>query len=186
MIDADRDGGSMHILGIILGILAAAGVWYFRAQGAARGIESAVDAAGHLKGAYNRRKFRNKVEGSVLSNVQDPAEAAAVFLVVLAKEKGTMTSHVESLVSALLSDRAGLQGMALEEAMSFANWVSDEVADGHDVVRKFLPIWRSKLGTAERADLIDMANIVALDGYGAIPQQTELIRRLADGLATAR
>lgn len=176
----------MHIIGAILGILAAIAVWYYRAQGAARGAEAAIDAAGHLKGAYNRRKFRNKTEGAVLANVDDPATAAAVFLVVLAKEKGRLAGRTETLISALLSDRAGLQGVALEEAMSFADWASEEVADGHDVVRRLLPLWRSQLSADEQADLIDMANIVALEGEGAAPRQTALIRRLAEGLTPAR
>ena len=176
----------MHIIAAILGVLAAIGVWYFRAQGAARGAEAAMDAAGQIKGAYNRRKFRQKTEGSVLADIDDPASAAAVFLVVLAKEKGPLKPETETLISALLSDRAGLQGVALEEAMSFANWVSDEVADGNDVVRRLLPIWRNELAPEEQADLIDIANRVALEDNGAIEQQTALIRRLAEGLTPAR
>ena len=176
----------MHILGAIIGILAAVAVWYFRAQGAARGVDAALDAAGQVKGAYNRRKFRKKTEGSVLSGIEDPASAAAVFLVVLAKEKSRMSGAVETLISAQLSDRAGLQGVALEDAMSFADWVSDEVADGNDVIRRFIPIWRSALSGEEQADLISMSNRIAEAEGGASPGQAALIKRLAEGLAPVR
>ncbi len=174
----------MSVIGAIIGILMAAGVWYWRAQTAARGIEAAADAFGTARGAINRRRFRQKTEGSVLADVDGPGEAAAVLLAVIATENGPMSQQTEDMIAAKLSDRAGLQGRALEEAMSFAKWAAGEVADGNDVVRRLLPLWRRSLNDEERMELVAMANDVADADGGAAPVQIALVRRLRDGLVS--
>lgn len=172
----------MGVIGAILGILMAIGVWYWRAQTAVRGARAAADAIGTARGAYNRRKFRKQSEGSVLANIEGPGEAAAVLLTVIASENGPVSQTTEDLIAAMLSDRAGLQGRALEDAMSFAKWAAEEVADGNDVVRKLLPVWRRSLNEDERLELVAMARTVAEADGQAAPVQLALVKRLSEGL----
>ena len=173
----------MHILAAIFGILAALAVWYFRTHSAVRGAEAVGDAIGHAKGAVKRRNFRKKTEGSTLGTVDDPRVAAAVLLVALGFQNGELSEKKEFLIAAMLSDRTGLQGVALEEAMSFSKWVNREIADGNDVVRRFIPLWKAALTQQEQSDLIAMAHaVIEFDGEPG-PAQNSMMRRLTDGLS---
>ena len=172
----------MHVLAAIIGILAALGVWYWRLQLAAKGADAVVDAAGKARGAYNRRKFKAKTEKSVLGDVEDPRVAAAVFLTALGAERGELTEKTEGLIAAMLSDRTHLQGVALEEAMSFALWASGQIKDSSEVVRRFAPLWRESLNTDEQAELLAMATAVAESDGAPEPHQDALVKRLSASL----
>lgn len=172
----------MHIIGVLVAVLSALGVWIWRLQRAKDGLDAVADAAGHMKGAYNRHRFREKSKGSILANVDDPAEAAAVFLTCLAAEKRPLTDDDENAISHLLETRAGVRKGALQEAMAFARWASGEVADSNDVVRRFLPLWRRALTMDQRADLVSMATTVCEFGGEAAPVQRALVRRMREGL----
>ena len=60
----------MHVILGILGVLGALVFWYYRIRVIGQAANEVVDAAGKMRGAYNRRKFRNKVEGSVLTTIK--------------------------------------------------------------------------------------------------------------------
>ncbi len=174
----------MHILLGIITLLGAAAAWYWRAQRAKDMLDAAADGAGRLKGAYNRHKFRKQTEGSVLSGVKDAQTAATIFLVYLAEEKQPLLKEDEIFIAELLTSVTGADQRSLDEAISFAKWVSGEVSDGNDVVRKFLPIWRDQLNFSQRAELIDMATQVSAHHGTPAPVQTALIRRMRDGLTS--
>ena len=172
----------MHILGLILGLISAAFVWYWRFQRAKDAFDAASDAAGRVRGAYNRRKFKKQAEGSVLSNVNDPAAAAAILLVLIAKENGPYSTRKDDFIRSLLTETAGMDEKLLSEAMEFAEWASDQVTDGNDVIRKFSPLWREALTHQQQVDLVAMARGVAEQEGEPHPVADALVRRVRGAL----
>jgi hypothetical protein len=169
----------MAFLVLIAGAVFAAAVWYFRVRGPAA-IGDAVDAAGTIKGAYNRRKFRNRSEGSPLTAIDDPALAAATYLVSLAEAGSGLGPQEEEAITAWLRDVARYHDPA--EAMTFARWASREVVDVNEVSRKLTPLWRERLDAAKRRELYAAAvSIAAVRGPDMA--QTDALRRLKDRLA---
>jgi hypothetical protein len=168
----------MHFLILIGGALLAVAVWYFRFRGPAA-VGDVVDAAGSLKGAYNRRRFRKKAEGSTLSAIDDPALGAAVYLVSLAEAGAGLGPKEEEAIAAWLKDVAGYSDAV--EALTFAKWASREVVDVNEVSRRLTPLWREHLDPKRRQELVAGAiSITAIRGPDVA--QAEALRRLRERL----
>jgi len=149
----------MHILAVVVGIIAAAGVWYWRAKAAKEVVDDVGNVIGRVQGRIRMNNFRKKAEGSVLASIEDPALAAAVFLHALANEKRDALHlaepRIRDEINRIVADAD------LDEVVSFAQWAARDVADARDVVRRFKPLWRQKLTREERADLVAMAETIA-------------------------
>lgn len=148
----------MHILAIIVGIIAAAGVWYWRAKAAKEVVDDVGSMVGRVQGRIRMNNFRKKAEGSALASIEDPALAAAVFLYALANEKRDALHlaepRIREEISRIVADAD------IDEVLSYAQWAARDVADARDVVRRFKPLWRQKLNRDERADLVAMAETI--------------------------
>jgi hypothetical protein len=165
----------MSIVAAILAILAGAAIWYWRSRNAAEAAASVVDAAQHLRGAYNRRKFRAKAEGSPVTAVDDPAIAALTFLVALASLRGPMSRATEELLQARMTALIGHADF--NENFIHARWVADHVADLNDLCRKFAPLWLGRLTADERRAFHGVASeVAAVDGAPSELQQDGLKR----------
>jgi hypothetical protein len=149
----------MHIVAIVVGIIAAAGVWYWRAKAAKEVVDDVGSMVGRVQGRIRMNNFKKKAEGSALASIEDPALAAAVFLHALANEKRDALHLAEpgirEQIGRIVADAD------LDEVLSYAQWAARDVADARDVVRRFKPLWRQKLTREERADLIVMAESIA-------------------------
>lgn len=169
----------MPFLILIGTAIIGAAVWYFRFRGPAA-IGDAVDAAGQLKGAYNRRKFRRKSEASTLTAIDDPGLAAAVYLASLADAGPGLGPEEEAAITAFLTDVVAYRDPA--EALTFAKWASREVVDVDEVGRRLLPLWRERLSVEERREILAAAtSLAAIRGPDAA--QTVALRRLKERLA---
>jgi len=154
----------MHILAIIVGIIAAAGAWYWRAKAAKEVVDDVGSVVGRVQGRIRMNNFKKKAEGSALASIEDPALAAAVFLHALANEKRDALHLAEPRIREELGRIVA--DADLDEVVSYAQWAARDVADARDVVRRFKPLWRQKLTREERADLIVMAETIADLGEG--------------------
>ena len=109
----------MHILLAILGVLGAGAFWYFRLKSMGQAASEIADTAGRVRGAYNRRQFRKKVEASTIDAIDDPRVAATVFLVAIASADGRMSDHAEATIK---TDMRSVMGVANpDEDLIFAN-----------------------------------------------------------------
>ncbi len=169
----------MHFLILFVGAVAAVAVWYFRLRGPAA-VDDAVDAAGKVRGAYRRNRFRGKVEASTLAAIDDPGLAASVYLVSLAEAGQGLGAEEEEAIGTWLKDVVEYGDPI--EALTFAKWAARDVVDVNEVGRRLLPLWRDRLTTEQRLQLIQAATSVA-DIGGADIAQTEAIRRLRERLA---
>src|SRR5687768_13897168 len=77
----------MPFLGVLLMVAAGAAVWWWRMKNLREAGSEIIDSVERMRGAYKRRQFRNKAEASLLASIQNPAIAAAVFFLALAREK---------------------------------------------------------------------------------------------------
>ncbi|HQZ13445.1 MAG TPA: hypothetical protein PK286_11240 [Devosia sp.] len=145
----------MHIVMLIIGVLGGAAALWWRFKSIGEAGRDAADMAGRVRGAYRRGKFRKQAEGSVLTTVDDPALAAAIFLFALAGERAPGTQPATALVRAELDDI--IPASEMDEKIAYAEWAARSVADPRDCIRRFSDLWRSALSADERDHLFDMA-----------------------------
>jgi uncharacterized tellurite resistance protein B-like protein len=154
----------MHILGLLLAVIAAAGVWYWRFKAMKEVTDDVSNVVGHVRGHYRMSKFKKQAQGSVLASVEDPAMAAAIFLFALANEDEASLHLTEAEIHRQVSRIVAEAD--LDETLSYARWAAREVVDPRDIVRRFKPLWREKLTREERIQLVGMAEAVAALGEG--------------------
>ncbi|WP_299743897.1 hypothetical protein [Devosia sp.] len=169
----------MHILGLLVAVIAGAGVWYWRYKMLRDVGGEVLDAVGRAQGAFRTRNFRNKAEASVLNAVDDPALAATLFLFSLSNENSAGEHLAEPEIRRQVE--AIVPAGKLDEFIAYASWAARGVVDSRDCVRRFKPLWRQHLDAAERDQLIDMAEaVVALT---AKPEHSQAMA--LDALRTA-
>lgn len=166
----------MHIVGLLLAAIGGLAYWYFRYHQSREMIDDAVDMVGRAKGAYKRKKFRNKAEASVLASLDDPVQAVTVLLVGLAEAVTPMTNETEAGIKFLLEKTTGTDNT--DEHLAFAKWACREVPDLHQVIRRLAPLWNKMLDEHEKLEIVEMANqVIDLSGSPA-PVQREAVFRL--------
>lgn len=169
----------MHFLVLLVGAVAAAAVWYFRMRGPAA-VGDAVDAAGKVRGAYRRDRFRRQAKASTLAAIDDPGLAASVYLVSLAEAGRGLGAGEEEAIGTWL--REVVEYGDPVEALTFAKWAVRDIVDVNEVGRRLLPLWRDRLTKEQKDQLIAAATSVS-EIRGADIAQTEAIRRLRERLA---
>ncbi len=173
----------MHILLGFLGVVAAAAYWYYRLKDAGAAAAEVVDVAQRARGAWNRRQFRNKVEGSALSAIDDPAEGAAVMMIRTCLERGPLSPATEAAIKTEIRRMTGMADPA--EAFAFAVWTADQVPSPNDVSLKLRKLWGEKLTAEQRHDVLAMVTRVAEVDGDLLPAQTLAIRMLQERLGIA-
>jgi hypothetical protein len=149
----------MTVIGILFAVIGGIGYWWWRGRAAADAVAVTVDAAETLRGAYNRRKFRNNVEGSHLTAVDDPGTAVAATMICLASLRGPISAAAES---AMKDDYLEVVGAPLtDDIFIHCKWIADQTADPNDMARKFAPLWKARLHPSERADVLVLATRAA-------------------------
>lgn len=149
----------MHIVAIFMSVLGAAAVFYWRFRMLREAGRDAVDLVARARGAHRMRKFRKHAEGSVLTAIDDPGLAAAVFLFALAGERPVGTQPATSLIRAELADAIAAERM--DETIAYAEWAARSVADPRDCIRRFGSLWRETLSLEQRDELLGMAANIA-------------------------
>ncbi len=170
----------MSILTLIGTAIIGLAVWYFRLRGPAA-IGDAVAAAGHLRGAYSRRKRRRRSgASSTLAAIDDPGLAAAVYLACLASAGPGLGREEEAAIRTFLRDVVAHRDPAA--ALTLAKRAAREGIDLDEVGRKLLPLWRERLTPEERRQILAAAaSLAAIRGPAAA--QSAALRRLRDGMA---
>jgi uncharacterized tellurite resistance protein B-like protein len=172
----------MAIIALVGAIIGGIAVWWWRAQQVKGAAEGVIDAAGKARGMISRARFRQRAGQSVLAGVDSPGMAAATLLYSLAALRRPVARADAEKIEHLLETVCRLNAQDREDAMAFAEWASGQVSDTNDIVRRFLPLWSSGLGEAQRRELVGMAMTVAAHGGEPTDAQALAIRRLSEGL----
>jgi hypothetical protein len=171
----------MHILMLLVAIVGGFGFWWFRLRNTAEAAKDVIDVAERARGAFRRRRFRSKVEGSTLTAVDDPALAAAIMMAGIASLKGVAPSRTAE--DRIRHDLATRIGAADPDGMTaHAVWAAGQVADPNEISRALAKLWRDRLSPVERQDLLDMASTIAAVDGPATDTQVEALDRLRERL----
>jgi predicted negative regulator of RcsB-dependent stress response len=167
----------------ILGLIAGAGYWYWSLRQAGEAAGHAVDFAQQARGAWRRKKFRDKANMSALTAIKDPVTGAGVMMAAVALARGAIEPAAEQAICAELTRVMG--DKAPDETFIYAKWAADQTGDPNLVSLRLAPLWKERLTDDERRDLLAMVTrIAALDG-GPDDMQREAISLLKRRLAIA-
>lgn len=157
-----RESGvsAMHIILAFLAVLGGAAFWWWRLKMLNEAAGEVGDAAGRAWGAWKRHKFRKKVESSPYEAVSDPAAAAVIMMVALAKRDGELPGKSEAAIAKEVANTMAVDDPT--ELMTFAKWVASHGESPSNVSIRYARLWNSSLTPAERRDLLAMCDRTAV------------------------
>ena len=159
----------MPIILLILGILVfGVAFWFIRMGGFAHFQRQ--KAQQQEKAA--REAVRERLRTAHLRTVGDPREAAAVLMLLLAREQGDPTREQIWLIE----DKLRGLGVThdLPERMAQARFIAKQTESFQVAARTFAVLFRNRLTDEERRELVDMLEEVARAG-GPSASQSEAI-----------
>ena len=89
--------GDRAIMHIILGVLGTVGAIAFFIYRLNLGMGAAREIGSEGQGLYRRYKWSKKNKNRPMDTITDPQQAVAVILVMLARERGTLTDRARKL-----------------------------------------------------------------------------------------
>jgi uncharacterized tellurite resistance protein B-like protein len=172
----------MPIILMILGILVFGVAFWFIRMG---GIEHFRRQKAQQQEKAAREAVRERLRTAHLRTVDDPREAAAILMLLLAREQGDPTREQ----IALIEDKLRGLGVThdLTERMAQVRFVAKQTESFNTAARVFAALFRNRLSEDERGELIAMLEEVAR-AEGTSESQSEAITALKPmiGLAPAR
>jgi len=170
----------MHILLALAGLFGAAAFWWWRIKTVKAAADDMADVAGRAWGKYKRYKFRQKAEASPIEAVEDPAAAAVIMMLAVAKEGRDLTALAEAAVKREITATMGIADPT--ELMVFAKWVASHVEGANNVSLRYSKLWSNSLNREERLDLVKMIERVAAIDGSLSQRQEAIIRKLRERL----
>jgi len=170
----------MHILLLVLAVLGAIAFWWFRLRNIAAAGSDIIDQVAKVRGAVRRYNFQKQAETSVISNIQDPAIAATVFLFSLANQKVAFLDDAKLKIAELVSEIVDPQD--LYDVVGFSEWVANSVPSPDDPIYRFKALWLDRLNSSEREEFLNMAHSVASVGSWPSPAQALTLTSLTRAL----
>lgn len=151
----------MHLVLMILGVLAAGAVWWYRFRMMADATNEMVDKVGRVQGHFRRRKLRRKAAIAPVAAIDDPVVAAATVMVAIGAEDVVMSDALEARVRDVITAIAASKEKA-DEAVTYAKWATNQVADVPTVIDQTAAFLTGKLDEAEKEQLVAMVQSVVL------------------------
>ncbi|ESW77636.1 hypothetical protein NKL07_07475 [Mesorhizobium sp. C280B] len=145
----------MHILIAAIGLLGAAGFWWYRLKIMNDAAREVADVVGRVQGNVRRKKLRKQAALSPLTAIDDPVVAAATLITAIVSENGPMLPQREAAIRSVISEIADKK--QTDEAVIYAKWAASQIDDATVVIDK-------RLDAAERNDLLQMVGRVAEAG----------------------
>jgi hypothetical protein len=168
----------MPFLLAVLGVLGAAAFWWYRVKTMGQAAGEIADAVGRVQGTIRRGQLRKKAALAPLTAIDDPVTAAATVVLAIAAEgvpvSDALLSRVrEEIRSIAASDKQ------LDEAVIYAKWASDQVADVPVVIDKTTLLLKTRLSEAEKLQLVDMVLTASLPAERdpMFKRRVELLKR---------
>lgn len=145
----------MHILVAVIGIFAAAAFWWYRLKYMSDAANEVADAVGKVRGNMRRNKLRKKAAIAPVAVIDHPVTAAATVVMAIAAEDRPVTDIIETRVREQIALIAG-SDKQLDEAIAYAKWASDQVADVPTVIDKTAEFLKPHLDEIEKEQLLSM------------------------------
>ena len=153
----------MPVIVFILGILAAAGVWYYRAQAARRGAADLLDAANDVRLAARRFGFKRRVNVHPVDSIDDARLAGAGIVQAIAGMAGPLRAETETAIVLQFQSVFGVGKDEAAEISIFGRWVAEQCGTRAEAVRRLAKRLNELAGIAARQDLLRMIEAVVPD-----------------------
>jgi hypothetical protein len=173
---ANLEFQTMPFLGLLLMVAAGAAVWWWRLKMVKEAGSEIIDSVERLRGAYKRRQFRKAAEAAPLTSIRNPAIAAVVFCLSLAREKPLQMEEAKTVLRHRMRDIIDAKDM--DEVMIFSEWTANSVVNTDDPLRRFRDMWLGALDERERRELVDIADAVASIGGEPTLIQADTLQKL--------
>lgn len=169
----------MTIVAALAAAFAVALAVLIRMQSAAHAVRDIADAANDTRGLFRGFLWRRKFAKSPLELVDDPREAAAAMLVMLAESDGVITERERTTIVNGMVTTFGATVTQAEQLFAQARFLARDVKLAEAGFRRLQPVLLRKLGPVERGQLIALLDAVARAEGDPGPVEREAIDRLA-------
>ena len=166
----------MHILIIILGLIAGAGVWYWRIKAATDAVQDLGDLAKQAANLPRKLRFQRLAGKTGLLAIDDAREAAAILLMEMARSGGEVSSTQKQVMAEQIASNLGLSVDDAEAMVVHAGWVLRDSPLSDAVIRRMCPILIKQVGETEIRGLDQMLLAVARAEGEPTGDQMELLR----------
>lgn len=130
------------------------------------------------KEAARRQKIDPNV--SPLDMIDDPAAAAVVMMLAVAKEKGPLTPGVEDVIRKELILSVAPEDP--EEILLFSKWAPLYAEDTDHVLNRFSGLWQAAMTPEEQEAMLGRLERVAQAEGGIVPAQADKLTKLRAAL----
>jgi hypothetical protein len=168
----------MHILLAILGIVGVGAIWWYRLKYMKDAAGEVADVVGRVKGSIRRGGLRKKAALSPITAIDDPMTAATTVIMAIASEDVPVSPALEGRVRNEI-EAIGEADNKIEEALIYAKWASDQVADVPTVIDKASELLKTRLDEHEKEQLIAMVLAAAppAERHAMFAKRIEQLRR---------
>lgn len=151
----------MPFLLAVLGALGAAAIWWYRVKSMRDAAGEVADVIGRVQGNIRRGQLRKKAALAPLTAIDDPVTAAATVVFAIAAEGAPVS---DALVARVREETRAIarSDKQLDEAVVYAKWASDQVADVPVVIDKTTQLLKPLLTEDEKLQLVDMVLAASL------------------------
>lgn len=148
----------MHNLILIIGVLSALAVWWFRLRMIGRAAGDVGQVAGRMRAGLRRRSARRRAADESLAGIEDPVTGAATVLVAMAADEIPLTPRDEKAI------RSALLAVATPEeadgALEYGKWVNTQIDDPAVVIDRLAPLFKARLNPRQRAEFVAVIDTV--------------------------
>ena len=162
----------------VFGLLGVAAFWWYRLKIMSEAAGEVADAVGRVRGSFRRSKLRKKAALAPVTAIDDPVTAAATVLLAIAAEDAVVSEALEMRVRTEIGAIVANE-KHLEEAIVYAKWATNQVADVPRVIDKSTELLKPRLDEREKEQLVAMVLSATLPGerHAMFKQRVEQLRR---------
>jgi uncharacterized tellurite resistance protein B-like protein len=149
----------MHILIAVFGIMAAGAFWWYRLKMMNDAAGEVASQVGRVQGHFRRQKLRKKAAVSPVAAIDDPVVAAATVMMSIATGDKPTTDEMMARIRSAISPIAASEAKS-EEAVTYAKWATDQVADVPTVIDLTTALLTTRLDESEKEDFVAMVQSI--------------------------
>jgi hypothetical protein len=121
-----------------------------------------------------------------LKSLRDPADAAGVLMMLVARKRGLPTPEQESEILSRMRSVTETSEEDLATRMAVIRHAADQAPETWAVIKTLAPLLKDRLTRSETAELVDMLQTVGSVHGGPTEAQGELIEQLRRALVEDR
>ena len=165
----------MHVILAALTILTVVAVWAWRLRMARRGLDELSEVAKTVANAPRRLAFKWRAGKGGIELIEDPREAAAIMMMMMALARGgPLSPHQADTIEEEIKAHFSFSDAEAEDLAAHAAWVAGSQLPGEEQMRRLsrLVVSAPQLSAKEVVDLDTM--LVAVSEAEGLPTRAQL------------